>query len=66
VIDWKKTTKFFVVFLVLAIGVYDLVALYFGGNAATISRLAPTLPPATIFALGFAFGHMFWIQTFKK
>ena len=63
--DWKKATRFFTVATVVVIGIYDLAALSFGGNGATISQFALEMPTATVFALGFAFGHMFWPQTVK-
>lgn len=60
--NWKRVTQGFVVAVVLVVGVYDLVALYFGGPGATISRFALSWPPALVFALGFCFGHMVWPQ----
>ena len=59
---WKQTTRFVVTAGILLIAAYDLVAFYFGGNAATISQYVPTLPSEVIFALGFVFGHLLWPQ----
>lgn len=60
--SWMHATRVFVVVVVLVVGVYDLVAVTFGGPDATISHYAPEMPTALIFALGFVFGHMFWSQ----
>ena len=60
--DWKKATKAFTAVTVLLIGVYDIVALSFGGVEATISRYIVGWPPAPIFALGYVMGHLTWPQ----
>ena len=36
--DWVKFTKAAVTVTILVIGIYDVIALYFGGVEATISR----------------------------
>lgn len=65
----KVVTKWFIVAIIVLIGVYDLIAKFAFGYDATISSVlgveasfeTPTIP----FAVGFIMGHLFWPQKVK-
>lgn len=61
--SWKKITGFFTIGLIVAIAVYDVVAIINGGTEASISHLLITYAykyPAMPFCVGFVMGHLFW------
>jgi hypothetical protein len=67
--QWKTTTKWVMIGIIILIAVYDLVALAVAGRDATISRVvgiegsfdSPLIP----FGVGFIMGHLFWPQPQK-
>ena len=66
----KKMTVLFVMIIIVAIAVYDAIAITKGGTEASISHLLITWSyefPAFTFAMGFTMGHLFWkIRDVKK
>jgi hypothetical protein len=65
----KKTTKMFILMVVILITIYDIVAYLEGGNEVTISgwfwehsKRYPIIP----FAWGVISGHLFWVRTVRK
>lgn len=71
--SWKQATGLIIVGATLLIMLYDLAAYYFGGNAATISRIC--LETSTeyrgfsilvAFAVGVLLGHLFLPQHVGK
>lgn len=62
-VNWKKWTAIFVGAVIVAIGVYDVIAISGGGTEASISHMLITWSykyPAFTFLMGFAMGHLFW------
>ena len=64
-----KVTGYFVMLLIVATVVYDVVAYQSGGTEATISwQVAAYVykQPVVAFAAGFVCGHLFWQMKPKK
>lgn len=62
--NWNKATVIFVFVVIVAIGVYDVLAIQGGGTEASISHLLITWSykyPAFTFLMGFTMGHLFWL-----
>jgi len=60
---WKKYTVIFIICAVLAIAIYDVVAIQNGGIEASISHTFIEWSykmPAFTFLFGFVMGHLFW------
>lgn len=62
-INWKKYTAIFIVSVIVAIALYDVIAIQGGGTEASISHMLITWSyqyPAMTFLMGFTMGHLFW------
>ena len=62
-VNWKKWTAIFIGAVILAIAVYDGIAIAGGGTEASISHMIIVWSykyPAFTFLMGFAMGHLFW------
>ena len=61
--NWKKYTVIFIVATIIAIAVYDGIAIYNGGTEVSISHTLITWGykyPVFTFLMGFTMGHLFW------
>ena len=61
--DWRKGTVWFILVVIIAIGIWDGLVLFQDGTEATISytlRVWSKEYPAFTFAMGFTMGHLFW------
>lgn len=63
--SWETRTRLFLVLIVFIVAIYDTIAVWFGGNKASISyntyevsQVNPIIP----FAIGVILGHLFWKQ----
>ena len=61
--NWKKYTTIFIVSVIIAIAIYDVIAIVQGGTEASISHTLIIWSykfPVFTFAVGFTMGHIFW------
>lgn len=62
-IQWRKYTAIFIGCLLVAVFVYDVLAITNGGTEASISHMIIEWSykyPAVTFFTGFVMGHLFW------
>ena len=62
---WQWYSLIFVITCFMAMGVWDAIAICYGGRKATISYLFTMLAyywPLGVFILGAVVGHLFWPQ----
>lgn len=60
---WRTYTVYFIGFIILAIAVYDVLAISQGGTEASISHVMIEWSynhPVFTFVFGFVSGHLFW------
>ena len=63
---WRNVTTLLLVVLPLAVIAYDVIALWRGGSAATISEVITGVSlkrPIVPFAVGVLMGHLFFSQS---
>lgn len=61
--DWRRITRYGLLFVLLGLGVYDLLAIWLGTYESTISQQilgATSISPIIPFALGIVAGHLLW------
>jgi hypothetical protein len=61
--DWQRRTRIFIIVALVAIFLYDVIAMVRGGDEAAISFqvvLWSYQYPAFTFISGFIMGHLFW------
>lgn len=60
-----RITRYVIVLAMFALGIWDLVAIWFGTYESTISQQllgASEISPFIPLAIGFILGHLFWPQ----
>jgi hypothetical protein len=60
---WKGITSLLIILTIVGLGIYDAVAIHFGGTSASISQTLNIWSfkyPAMTFAMGFLMGHLYW------
>lgn len=60
---WTKKTVIFIMLTIVAIAIYDVLAISGGGTEASISHqiiMWSYQYPTFTFAMGFVMGHLFW------
>jgi hypothetical protein len=61
--NFKKYAAIFIGVVIIAIAIYDIIAISAGGTEASISHMMITWSykyPAFTFLMGFTMGHLFW------
>lgn len=61
--DYKKLTVYFILSVIVLIGVYDIYVIYTAGTEASISNTMIVWAykyPSFPFLMGFVMGHLFW------